>query len=84
MTTRHREQTAFGRRLTRLRERVYLTQEELAERAGLSLASVSAIEQGVRADPRLSTIIKLAAALNVPLGDLVQGCNSIPSHVSLG
>ena len=64
------EQAAFGQRLSQLRLRKRLTQAQLARRAGLSVAVVQALEQGVRADPRLSTVLKLAAALGLPVGDL--------------
>jgi hypothetical protein len=38
--------------------------------AGLSVAVVQALEQGVRAAPRLSTVLKPAAALGLTVGDL--------------
>ena len=69
MTT-HQQQSAFGQRLARLRRRQRLTQAQLARRAGLSVAVVQSLEQGVRSDPRLSTVLKLAAALGLPVGDL--------------
>ena len=69
MTT-HQERAAFGQRLARLRQRKRLTQAQLARRAGLSVAVVQSLEQGVRADPRLSTVLKLAAALGLPVGEL--------------
>ena len=68
--THHQETPAFGQRLARLRQRQRLTQAQLARRAGLSVAIVQALEQGVRADPRLSTVVKLAAALGLPVGEL--------------
>ena len=54
MATRNREQPALAKRLTRLRQQHYITQEKLAQRAGLSQAAVQAIEQGARPDPRFS------------------------------
>jgi transcriptional regulator with XRE-family HTH domain len=66
----HDELSAFGRRLARLRQRKRLTQAELARLAGLSVAIVRALEQGVRSDPRLSTVLKLAAGLGLPVADL--------------
>jgi transcriptional regulator with XRE-family HTH domain len=56
-----------------LRLQKKLTQEELAERSGLSSVQISRIERGVR-EVRLSTILRLLAALEVTpdvlLGDL--------------
>lgn len=42
-----------------------LSQEELAERAGLSVQAISMLERGVRSAPRASTIEVLAAALGL-------------------
>ena len=70
--TRHREQPPLGLRLVRLRGLNYLTQQQLAKRAGVSTAIVASLEQGQRLDPRLSTLLKLAAALDVPLAELIE------------
>lgn len=61
-------------KLTRLkmrRERALLTQQELAERAGLSRAAVNAIET-LKAEPQFNTIRKLAAALGCEPTDLME------------
>lgn len=50
----------FGEELRRLRKRVGLTQGELAERAGISQQSLSAIERG-RTKPRPSTVFRILA-----------------------
>jgi transcriptional regulator with XRE-family HTH domain len=55
----------LGRRVALLREAVNLTQAQLAARAGLSLDAVKAIERGRRPDPRVSTLLRLAAGLCV-------------------
>lgn len=51
-------------RLKVIRERKALTQEELAQRAGVSRITVARLETGVD-EPRPSTTRKLAAALGV-------------------
>jgi transcriptional regulator with XRE-family HTH domain len=61
----------FAMRLKRLRERKGLTQEELAEKAGLSRGYVSRLEIG-RHDPPLSLVRKLAKALRVRVARLVE------------
>jgi transcriptional regulator with XRE-family HTH domain len=61
----------FAMRLKRLRERQGLTQEELAAKAGLSRGYVSRLEIG-RHDPPLSLVRKLAKALRVKVGRLVE------------
>ncbi|MGQ0565628.1 MAG: helix-turn-helix domain-containing protein [Gemmobacter sp.] len=57
--------------LTAWRKALGLTQGELAEKAGVRVATVSDIESG-KIDPRLSTLVSLAAALGVGVGDLVK------------
>jgi len=54
----------IGENLRRLRERRYLTQRELAARAGVSADTIVKLEQN-RWEPRLRTIKKLAEALEV-------------------
>jgi len=58
-------------RLRKLREQRGITQEQLAQRAGLSRVYVALIETK-RSDPRLSVVVKLAKALKAKVGDLVD------------
>jgi len=55
----------FGQNLRRLRLERKLTQEELAETAGVSPRYVALIEAGSR-NPTLSVLLQLAVALDVP------------------
>ncbi len=57
--------SSFGNTLRRLREAAALSQEELAERAGLSVRGVSDLERGVRTTPRLETVRMLADGLGL-------------------
>lgn len=59
-------------RLQTLRGASGLSQQEIAERADLSLSLVAKMEQGRKADPRASTLIALAAALGVRPGQLIE------------
>ena len=61
----HAERSAFGDELRRLREAAGLTREALAERAGLSLKAISALERGERRQPHLRTVTALATALGL-------------------
>ncbi|MEV5596963.1 helix-turn-helix transcriptional regulator [Streptomyces sp. NPDC052496] len=61
----------MGDRLARLRLRRGLTQEQLAEAAGLSVDVVRKLEQGRRRTARLSTLNALAAALDTEPSYLV-------------
>ena len=58
-------------RLRLLRERRGLTQEQLAEKSGVSRTYLARLETG-RQDPTLSTLEKLAKALGVKVGRLVE------------
>ncbi|WFE41974.1 helix-turn-helix transcriptional regulator [Micromonospora sp. WMMD998] len=55
----------IGDNLRRLRERSTLKQEQLAERAGLSVDLIKKLEQNVRTSARIPTLRKLARALGV-------------------
>lgn len=58
-------------RLLRTRERLLMTQQELADKSGVSRAAISAIES-LKAEPQFSTIKKLAAALGCDPFDLTE------------
>ncbi|MER0243251.1 helix-turn-helix domain-containing protein [Streptomyces sp. HSW2009] len=57
--------TTLGDRLAELRLRRSLTQEQLAEKAGLSVDTIRKLEQNQRMTARMSTLNKLAWALDV-------------------
>ncbi len=59
----------FGEILRRYRERAHFSQEELAERAGVSGGAISALERGVRQQPHPGTLRRLADALGLSEGD---------------
>jgi transcriptional regulator with XRE-family HTH domain len=54
----------IGTQVKRERERALLTQQELAERAGIGLTTLNRIEND-HAEPHFRTIRKLAKALSV-------------------
>src|SRR5436853_4272949 len=59
----------IGQLLRRLRTAAALSQEELAERAGISVRAVSDLERGVHRAPRLETLRLLAGALEAGEAD---------------
>jgi predicted ATPase/transcriptional regulator with XRE-family HTH domain len=64
--TREMSAPSFGVLLRRYREAAGLSQEELAERAGVSGQAVSALERGERRHPYPATVRQLAEALGLP------------------
>jgi transcriptional regulator with XRE-family HTH domain len=57
--------------IVRLRKARKLTKYRLAKQADISRAYLGAIEAG-KSDPSISTLAKIAAALEVPLTELVK------------
>jgi transcriptional regulator with XRE-family HTH domain len=60
-----------GENVRELRTLSALTQEELADRAGITATALSRIERN-EAEPRPSTLRKLAAALGVEPRELIR------------
>lgn len=60
-----------GRNAARLRKEAGLTQEQLAERCGLSQQYLSGLESG-RRNPTVVTLYEIAAALGVSHVELVR------------
>ena len=61
----------LGTNLRAARKRLGLTQEQVAERSGVHATEVSRIEAGKR-DPQVSTLRKLAKAVESSPGDLLD------------
>ncbi len=59
----------FGTHLRKLRLKQGLTQEQLADKAGMHFTYIGQIERGVR-NPSLVNLQKLAKALKVDSGEL--------------
>ena len=66
-----RDGTTIGRQLKKIREDQGYTQEQLAERSGLSRDIIAKLEQGRRTTARLTTVMRLANALDVELARLL-------------
>jgi transcriptional regulator with XRE-family HTH domain len=62
----------FGHNLRRARKDADLSQEEVGIRASLHRIEIGLLERGERI-PRIDTAIKLAAAVDVPFGQLLAG-----------
>jgi len=69
-----REPESLGSRVRGRRQALELSQEALARRADIGVMHLSKIErQGAIADPRVSTVAKLAKALGCSIDSLVFG-----------
>ncbi|MFE6716873.1 helix-turn-helix domain-containing protein [Streptomyces albidoflavus] len=66
------ERRALGDRIRERRMWCNLTQERLAERAGVSRDTIQRIERGT-SDPRYGQLARIARALDIPLAKLVGG-----------
>ena len=55
-----------------LRERKKLTQEELAKRAKITRSHLALLEAGHRTNPSLDVLKRLARALGVPVGEVLE------------
>ncbi|WP_153340003.1 helix-turn-helix domain-containing protein [Nocardia aurantia] len=62
---------SFGKNIAALRRASGLTQEQLAERSDLAVATIASIEQGKRW-ARLTTLQRLANALRVTTAELLN------------
>ncbi|GGW15688.1 hypothetical protein GCM10018980_52220 [Streptomyces capoamus] len=62
---------AVGARIRDARLHANLTQERLAELAGLDRQAINRIEQA-HSSPKLDSLLLIAEALGVPLSDLVR------------
>ena len=73
----------FGKRLQTCRSRADISQEVLGEIASLHRTEIGLLERGER-EPRLSTIVRLAGALEVQLHELVGEVGWKPARTGIG
>jgi transcriptional regulator with XRE-family HTH domain len=70
-------QREFGDRVRARRNDLGLTQEQLADRADLQRAYIGQLETGMRS-VGLNNLARLAKALEMDLGDLLEGLQDLP------
>jgi transcriptional regulator with XRE-family HTH domain len=71
MAMRRRPQSQLGAKLFALRQASYLSREQVAHDAGISVHLLQSLEQGRTANPSVHTVIGLANALMVPVLELI-------------
>ncbi|PYQ73517.1 MAG: transcriptional regulator [Acidobacteria bacterium] len=72
---------AFGRRVRELRDQLQLSQEQLAERAGLHRNYIGGIERGER-NVAILNVVKLAAGLDTSVAELFKPFDRVPKRRS--
>lgn len=65
--------THIGDNIKRIRKQAGLSQQDLAERCGISKSQLSRMESGEQENPLIKTIIPIATALGVSLDEIVFG-----------
>lgn len=70
--------TNLAESLRRLRKAHGLTQQKLAQEAGVSLIVVTKVEQGFTKDPAMSSLVKIADVMGVSIDELIG--RTIPRH----
>lgn len=68
-------------RIRTLRNRLHLSQEQLAHDAGLSVYTISRLERGERVDPSVFTVDALAQALDTTVDGLLHSPRGVPKSV---
>ena len=72
------DQVALGKRIKAARERVGMTQEDLAAAVDYSVDHVSVVERGVK-PPKLEKLVAIANVLNVGTDELLQDSLNAPT-----
>jgi transcriptional regulator with XRE-family HTH domain len=67
--------SALGRNVRRRRETIDISQDKLAEKAGLDQTYISGIECGHR-NPGIKNVAKLAKALGIKTSELCMGVDA--------
>lgn len=76
----------LGRRVAAIRELRDLTQQELAEKAGLTQAAVARVEKARKPRVQLATVVAIAEALGVSVDYLLEkesDRNPLPAALAL-
>jgi transcriptional regulator with XRE-family HTH domain len=73
----------FGQNLRRCRRVADLSQEQLGVQAGLHRTEIGLLERGARV-PRIDTLLKLTAALDIAPAELIEGISWEPGEAHRG
>jgi transcriptional regulator with XRE-family HTH domain len=81
MRRSERPQPALGKAVRQLREKRGMTQEAVAQAAGITTATLSLIERG-QGNPTWDTLKKIAGAGDFSMGQLDKLADSLESQMS--
>jgi transcriptional regulator with XRE-family HTH domain len=62
----------FLKNLVKIRKKKKLTQRQLAEKSGVSYNTIIKMERGGIKNPKIGTVVKLARALSIRIGKLLE------------
>jgi transcriptional regulator with XRE-family HTH domain len=62
----------IGKRIQKVRKELGMTQQELADKSGVLLTTVTKIENGIIKNPTIEKLAKLAEALDISIDKLVE------------
>lgn len=65
------KQSSIATNIKRYRDKKGVSQDKLSKLAGVTLHTITKIESGATADPRVETIKSIAKALDVKVDDLL-------------
>ncbi|EKY8786443.1 helix-turn-helix transcriptional regulator [Salmonella enterica] len=63
----------IGDNIRRMRESAKYSQQELADRSGISKAQISRLENGTQKNPQIQTVITIATQLGATIEEIVFG-----------
>lgn len=66
------DKSPIAKNIKSARKKLELTQEQLAVKAGIPYATLSKIESGQVTNPTVSTLKKIADALNISVDDILN------------
>ncbi len=69
----------IGKKIQQIRKEKGMTQQQLADKAGIARSRIGQYESGARKEPKLDALTKIANALDVGLADLIPEAEKIRS-----
>lgn len=62
----------IAKNIKKCRDKLGISQDKLSKLAGVTLHTITKIESGATADPRIETLRKIADALKIKVDDLIK------------